>query len=324
MSEAKRREYMSKYIRSGKDVIIKKEDNPYPQMKGDSFFLGITPDFGGYGGSVLWTSIFEPVNMQPEPVVSGQSRHITFLGGDPADFTSLHGKVTVTLGKDPSDLAFFTLTEPFSVYIKKGMLYSIDIVSLEDPAFPIRFNELILGGDTPVTDTDAAGSAGYDSYIKSGGDIVASYPDKANVSCPVMTMYNSMFGSGELIRRTWMSITKAHVMAKNSHTHSFTEYLVCYGSDPDNVSDLGGVIEFTIGEDEDSLETFRIDKATQFFIKEGLWHSPLVFKEVFDEKKPMIFCEVSFAAELTKDKELDNFIVAEDPSDKLKWSEKSG
>ena len=318
MNEKRRREYTEKYIRTGKDVIVPKGDNPYPQMKADSFRLDVTHDFGGYGGSVLWASIFEPVNMQPEPAVSEQPRHITVIGGGPLDFTKLHGEAVVTIGRNKDDKSTFTLTEPFSVYVEKGMLYSINITKV-NPGCPVRYSELIVGDGAPVTDAQASGGVGYEKYIKTGGDIVANYPDKDNLPCPVMTISNPMFGSKELIRRTWMPITKPHVMAKNSHTHAFEEFLVCYGSDPDNISDLGGVIEFTIGEDEDSLETFRIDKAVQFYVKDGLWHCPLVFKEVYDENKPMIFCEVSYAAVLAQDKALDNFIVEEDPSDRLKW-----
>ena len=310
MNEAKRQEYLKKYIRTGSDVILPKEKNPFPQMKTDTFKLDVTPDFGGFGGNVIWTSIFEPVAMQPEPAVSEHSRYISCFGGIPTDFTKLHGEVEITLGASSSDMKMFKIAEPFSAYIKKGMLYSISITKLNDPRLPVYYSELIFGEKAPVTDRFTDDDiAGFEQYIKTGTSIVANYPGKEQVPCPIMIMDNSLFTSNDIIRRTWMPITKAHIMAKNSHTHAFTEFLVCHGSDPENINDLGGVIEFTIGDSPETLETFRIDKATQFMLPPNFWHSPLIFREVNDPEKPMIFCEVSYAEDLVQNATLDNFVT---------------
>ena len=309
MSEERRREYLEKYVRTGSDVILPKEKNPYPQMKFDSFKLDVTPDFGGYGGSTLWSYVYEKVNMQPKPVVCDRPRYITLFGGIPTDFTQLHGAVEVTLGRSVDDLKTFILSEPFAVYIKKGMLYSINITKIDIPGVPIHYNEFILGENAPLSEkfTEKA-DAGYASFIKTGDAITAKYPDKNNVPCPIMMTDSNMYSSNDMMRRTWMPITNAHIMAQWSHTHAFTEYLVCYGSDPENISDLGGVIEFTIGESLDTLEVFRIDKATQFCLRDGLLHSPLVFREVRDPRKPIIFCEVSYADGLVQSQKFDNVI----------------
>ena len=309
MSEERRQEYLKKYVRTGSDVILPKEKNPYPQMKHDSFFLNVTPDFGGYGGSTLWSYIYEPVNMQPEPVVSDRPRYITVFGSIATDFTQLHGAAEVTLGRSKADLRTFILSEPFAVHIKKGMLYSINITKIDMPGVPVHYNEFILGENAPLSDAFTEDpNAGYASYIKTGDVITAKYPDKDNVPCTIMTTDSKMFKSNDMMRRTWMPITNAHIMAQQSHTHAFTEYLVCYGSDPENVLDLGGVIEFTIGESLDTLEVFRIDKATQFCLRDGLLHSPLVFREVKDPRKPIIFCEVSYADGLVQNAKYDNVI----------------
>ena len=309
MSEERRQEYLKKYVRTGSDVILPKEKNPFPQMKYDSFKLDVTPDFGGFGGSTLWSNIYEPVNMQPEPIVCDRPRYITLFGGVPTDFTKLYGAAEVTLGRSKADLKTFVLAEPFAVHVKKGMLYSINITKVSIPGIPISYNEFILGENAPLSEkfTEDA-NASYSSYIKTGGTIVARYPDINNVPCPIMTTDSNMYSSNDMMRRTWMPITNAHIMAKQSHTHAFTEYLVCYGSDPANMSDLGGVIEFTIGESLDTLEVFRIDKATQFCLRDGLLHSPLVFREVKDPRKPIIFCEVSYADGLVQSQKFDNII----------------
>ncbi|MCL1835096.1 MAG: hypothetical protein FWG48_02945 [Oscillospiraceae bacterium] len=312
MSEERRQEYMSKYVRTGSDVILPKGSNPYPQMKYDSFILNVTPDFGGFGGSTLWSYIYEPVQMQPEPVICDRPRYITVFGGIATDFTRLHGAAEVSLGTSKSDMRTFILAEPFAVHMKKGMYYSINITRIDIPGVPLHYNEFILGEDAPLSEKfDESGDAGFASFIKTGEAITAKYPDKSNVPCTIMTTDSNMFKSNDMMRRTWMPITNPHIMAKQSHTHAFTEYLVCYGSDPENVSDLGGVIEFTIGESLDTLETFRIEKATQFCLRDGLLHSPLVFREVRDPRKPIIFCEVSYSDGLVQSKKYDN-VLADD------------
>ena len=312
MNEAKRQEYLKKYARTGDVTIIPKEKNPYPQMKYESFFMDVAPDFGGFGGSVLWSYVYEPVNMQPVPVKSEQSRYITVFGGDAVDYSKFSGEAEVTLGKSPDDLRVFKLSEAFSVYIEKNMFYAINITKINDPQVPMHYNELIVGENAPPEENPAADDgAGLEKYIKSGAVLNVNYPDKENIG-QVMASTHHMFGGKERIRRTWMPVIKSHIMAKYSHTHSFSEYLIVLGSDPKNISDLGGVVEFTIGENEDELETFRVEKATQFYLKKGVWHSPLVFKEVRDPKKPIILCEVSYAAELVHDKELANSIEEND------------
>ena len=312
MNETLRKELFQKYARTGEWTVIPKDKNPYPQMKFDSFYLDLAPDFGGYGGGVAWTYVCEPVNMQPEPVLSERSRYITLFGGDATEYRKLHGEAEVTLGKSKDDLQVFKLNESFGVYIEKGMLYSINITKLDDPNLPMHYSELTVGDNVPPEENPAAeDGSGYGRYIKSGDELHARYPEVECVG-PVMTTTHHMFGAKELVRRTWMPIVKPHTMAKNSHTHTFSEYLVFMGSDPENITDLGGVVEFTIGENEDELETFRIEKATHFWLKKGLFHSPLVFKEVKDPKKPIILCEVSYATALVQDKVLENSIEEND------------
>ena len=312
MNEARRQDILGKYSRTGEATIIPGEKNKYPQMKTDSFYMDVEKDFGAYGGGTLWTYIWEPVNMQPEPAVSELSRYITVFGGDATDYRVLHGEAEVTLGKSKNDLKVFKLSESFGVYVEKGMLYSINITKIDDPKLPMHYSELVVGANAPPEENPKADEgAGLEKYIKSGEELNTNYPDSENLKT-VLTTTHHMFGGKELVRRTWMPIIKPHTMAKYSHTHFFSEYLVFLGSDPENISDLGGVVEFTIGENADELETFRFDKATQFHLGDGVWHSPLVFKEVKDPSKPVILCEVSYAAELVDGDKLDNSIEEND------------
>ena len=319
MNDAKKQEYAKKYSRSGNATRIPKEKNPYPQMKHDSFILEFAPDFGGYGGSTLWTYIYEPVNMQPTPIAADSTRYITLFGGDATNYKLLHGQAEVKLGKTADDLQTFKLDESFGVYIEKGMLYSINITKLDDPKLPMHYSEIIIGADVPPEENPADIPGGYERLIKKGDELDTHYPDAENLDT-VMTITHHMFGGKELVRRTWMPIIKPHIMARNSHTHTFSEYLIMLGSNPENIDDLGGVIEFTVGENENELETFRIDKATQFHLQPGLFHSPLVFREVRDPKYPVMLCEVSFTGALVQDKQLENYIGEEGAPVDSSWS----
>lgn len=60
-----------------------------------------------------------------------------------------------------------------------------------------------------------------------------------------------------------------------THSHDFDEVLCFIGTDPDNPRDLGGEIEFRIGD-----ETHIFDKTTVIFIPKGLSHCPFVHKRV--------------------------------------------
>ena len=312
MNEEKRQGLLSKYSRTGDVTKIAAGKNKYPQMKTDSFYMDVESDFGGYGGGTLWAYIWEPVNMQPEPVVSELSRYITVFGGDATDYRVLHGAAEVTIGTNKDDMEVFKLSESFGVYVEKGMLYSINITHLDDPKLPMFYSEVVVGANAPPEENPLADDGdGMKRFIKSGEELNTKYPDTENLKT-VLTTTHHMFKGKELVRRTWMPIIKPHIMAKYSHTHTFSEYLVFMGSDPENIADLGGVVEFTIGENADELETFRFDKATQFHLAKGVWHSPLVFKEVRDPSKPVILCEVSYATELVDGDKLDNSIEEND------------
>lgn len=60
-----------------------------------------------------------------------------------------------------------------------------------------------------------------------------------------------------------------------THTHDFDEVLCFIGTDPGNPRDLGGEIEFQLGE-----ETYVFEKTTVIFVPKGLPHCPFVHKRV--------------------------------------------
>ena len=297
VSDSKYQEFSKKYVRSGRDVIVPKEKNPFKQMKFDTFRLENSPDFGGLGGHVDWGYICDPVNMFPDAAVSESARHLTILGGNPVNYLELHGEVEITLGHNRDDLHVFRFNESVSVYVEKGMFYNINVTKIDGPARPIHYNELVYGDIIPEA-AEVAGEdigEGYRKYLKSGKVLHAVNQPHHEVIYPVIYVGSPMFGAAEPIRRTWMPVSEPHTLANKAHYHKYLEYIVFYGTNPDDPLDLGGIVEFTIGENEDDLTVFTIDKSTQFFVKPGLWHSPMVFSEIRDRNKPIIFCEVSYA-----------------------------
>ena len=299
MSGPKYQEFAEKYVKTGGGLIVPKEKNPFKQMHTDTFRLENAPGFGGYGGSVDWSYIHEPVNMYPNLKVSEQVRHLTILGGDPVDYIKLHGEVEVTLGRSREDARTYKYGESVNVYVDKGMYYNINITKIDDPKYPIHFNEFINGDGAPVISAPAAATNikdGYEAHITVGEEIWTKNQPHHEVIYPVVYVGSAQFGSSAPVRRTWMPVSDPHVLANKAHYHEYLEYIVFYGSDPDNIADLGGTVEFTIGENKDDLTVFTITESTIFYVKPGLWHSPMVFTEIKDVKKPIIFCEVSYAA----------------------------
>ena len=66
-----------------------------------------------------------------------------------------------------------------------------------------------------------------------------------------------------------------------SHTHTFDEYLLFLGTNPDDQFDLGGEVEVWLGD-----EKRMITRTTAVFVPAGMPHCPLVFHKV---GRPFIF-----------------------------------
>jgi hypothetical protein len=64
-----------------------------------------------------------------------------------------------------------------------------------------------------------------------------------------------------------------------AHAHPFDEIVLLIGSDPHDLSDLGAVIEWTMGEDDDA-ERFVIEETCAIFVPKGLVHGPMKFMRV--------------------------------------------
>jgi hypothetical protein len=63
------------------------------------------------------------------------------------------------------------------------------------------------------------------------------------------------------------------------HSHSFNEIVLLIGSNAKNLRDLGGEVEWGMGEGKEA-ETYLITSTTLIYVPKGLAHGPLVFKRV--------------------------------------------
>jgi hypothetical protein len=87
-------------------------------------------------------------------------------------------------------------------------------------------------------------------------------------------------------------IIEAYTMVDKPHKHDFSQYLFFFGGDARDLINLGGVVEMSLGEDIDKMEKHVITQATAIYIPAGLYHCPLVFKEV---TRPIALTDIYFS-----------------------------
>jgi hypothetical protein len=63
------------------------------------------------------------------------------------------------------------------------------------------------------------------------------------------------------------------------HSHPFAEIVLLIGSNPKNLRDLGGEVEWTIG-DGRQAEKFPLTSTAAIYVPKGLPHGPLVYNRV--------------------------------------------
>jgi mannose-6-phosphate isomerase-like protein (cupin superfamily) len=72
---------------------------------------------------------------------------------------------------------------------------------------------------------------------------------------------------------------------KPPHTHNCDEIFMFMGTDPQNKEDLGGEIEFWMGEGKET-EIVKLTTSGLIFVPKGLLHLPVFFKNV---KRPLLW-----------------------------------
>lgn len=86
----------------------------------------------------------------------------------------------------------------------------------------------------------------------------------------------------------WAEGTAAVNPKRPPHSHDFDELFVFLGSNSKDPDDLGGEVDFWLGEKEDA-EKYHFNTSTSIFVPRGLVHLPMIFKNV---KRPFLLVTV--------------------------------
>ena len=96
------------------------------------------------------------------------------------------------------------------------------------------------------------------------------------------------------ISLSWWAVTEPIVWEKEPFRHDFDQYVFFAGSGT-SMDELGGVVELHLADEDGNMEKLIITKPTIIYVKAGLLHCPLIFREVYDPKKPIFFNDISLA-----------------------------
>jgi hypothetical protein len=90
----------------------------------------------------------------------------------------------------------------------------------------------------------------------------------------VAYMDGEVVEGGHYVETCWF-FTGSDEIAVHPHTHDFDEVLAFIGNNPDDLTDLGGQVEQTIGG-----ETHILTKSCVLLVPAGMVHGPLVIRRV--------------------------------------------
>jgi mannose-6-phosphate isomerase-like protein (cupin superfamily) len=104
-------------------------------------------------------------------------------------------------------------------------------------------------------------------------------------------------GSNQFLEVVWIWDEGAAAVnpERPPHSHEFDEVFVFLGSNREDPNDLGGEVEFWLGEGKDT-EKYLLNTSTCIFVPRGLVHLPMIFKKV---KRPFLL--VTFGVNMGKE-----------------------
>lgn len=85
---------------------------------------------------------------------------------------------------------------------------------------------------------------------------------------------------------------ESHSGAGSRKREDAHRFLIFMSMNPDDLSDLGGTVEFCLGPEQ---EKYVIDKTTTFWIPKGFYHNPL---EITRVDRPFLFIEAVLSGNL--------------------------
>ncbi len=93
---------------------------------------------------------------------------------------------------------------------------------------------------------------------------------------PAMTLMNNVLvpGSHNYVEMGWATDMPKPPCHIGAHVHAFDELVFHIGTDPDNQEDLGGEVEFIVGD-----ETLLLTTTCCVFVPKGVKHGPITWKK---------------------------------------------
>jgi len=104
-------------------------------------------------------------------------------------------------------------------------------------------------------------------------------------------------GSNQFLEVVWIWDEGAAAVNPDRppHSHGFDEVFVFLGSNREDPNDLGGEVEFWLGEGKDT-EKYLLNTSTCIFVPRGLVHLPMIFRKI---KRPFLL--VTFGVNMGKE-----------------------
>lgn len=138
----------------------------------------------------------------------------------------------------------------------------------------------------------------YRKYFRVGEEIrVPEHPHTHEVPSPVISLLGPAECASKAFRLATFAITEPFEMVSHTHSHDFDQFLSFFGGDMHNMLELGGEIEFSMGEEGKEPETFVFTEPFTVHIPPGMRHCPLRYTKVYDPAKPMIHQDLVFTGE---------------------------
>ena len=137
----------------------------------------------------------------------------------------------------------------------------------------------------------------YEKYIRRDVQSKAANETHPEVPNAVLGLRSDESFGNKQFALSWWPISAPFEMVSETHAHDFDQFLMFVGGDINNMMDLGGEVELTLGEEGKELEKFVFSRATMVYVPAGLLHCPLNFKKVNDPSKPILFHDFFFSPE---------------------------
>jgi hypothetical protein len=137
-------------------------------------------------------------------------------------------------------------------------------------------------------------ASNLEKYIKRDVQSARAQAAHSQVHGPVLAMASNEGFGGHNFIETWWPISEPFEMVSETHFHDFDQYMIFMGGDVNNLMDLGGEVEFTLGEQDGELQKLVFTQAAIVYVKAGMRHGPLNFKKVNDPKKPILYNDITF------------------------------